>query len=144
MNILVSACLLGIECRYNQTGEACSAVEALRGKHQLIPVCPEIYGGLPTPRPPAEICGGRVVNREGEDVTKQYRRGAEAALRLAQYFDCTVAILKERSPSCGYGRIHDGSFAGGMTDGNGVTAQLLSEHGIRILGETQMDEIRKL
>ena len=131
MNILVSACLLGIECRYNQTGEACSAVEALRGKHQLIPVCPEIYGGL-------------VVNREGEDVTKQYRRGAEAALRLAQYFDCTVAILKERSPSCGYGRIHDGSFAGGMTDGNGVTAQLLSEHGIRILGETQMDEIRKL
>ena len=144
MNILVSACLLGVECRYDGRGVLVSQAEELLSRHHLIPVCPEIMGGLATPRTPAERVGAEVITRDGEDVTAAYEKGAGEVLKLAQLYGCQAAILKERSPSCGYGRIHDGSFAGGMTDGNGVTAQLLSEHGIRILGETQMDEIRKL
>ena len=141
MNILVSACLLGIQCRYDGTGGACEALAELRDVHHLIPVCPEVYGGLPTPRIPAERVGDRVVTKDGRDVTEQYEKGAGEALRLAAYFGCETAILKEKSPACGYGRIHDGSFCGRMTDGSGVLAQLLREHGIRVIGDTQTEEI---
>ncbi len=149
MNILVSACLLGIPCRYNGTGGACEELRSLAERHHLIPVCPECYGGLPTPRPPAEILpegdgGGRVVTREGADVTAQYIKGGKAAVELADFFHCTVAILKSRSPACGYGWIHDGGFAGGMREGDGVAARMLKERGLRILNETQTEEIRRL
>nr|WP_308628983.1 DUF523 domain-containing protein [uncultured Eisenbergiella sp.] len=144
MNILVSACLLGVNCRYDGTGCLLPVLEELKKKHHLIPVCPEAYGGLATPRPPAEIRDGRVINRNGEDVTAQYRKGAGEAWKLARFFDCKAAILKERSPACGYGRIHNGRFDGGMTEGNGVLARLLAEEGIPVLGESETEKIRAL
>lgn len=141
MNILVSACLLGVSCRYDGQSKPNDAVMELMQHHRLIPVCGEIFGGLPTPRSPAERCGERVINRDGIDVTAQYHWGAEEVLRLAQLYGCTVAILKERSPSCGSGQIYDGTFTGTLTDGWGVTAQLLRDHGIRVLGESRITEL---
>lgn len=107
MKILVSACLLGVACKYSGGHNACPALlDALHaGAHTLIPICPEVYGGLPTPRPPAERVGGRVLTESGADVTAQYQRGAAAALQLAQLYGCEAAILKANSPSCGRGTI---------------------------------------
>lgn len=141
MNILVSACLLGVECRYNGRGVLEPQVKALLERHHLIPVCPEIMGGLATPRTPAERKDGRVITRDGEDVTSAYEKGAVEALKLAQLFGCRAAILKERSPSCGSGRIYDGTFTGKLTEGEGVCAGLLGEHGIKVYGESQIDRL---
>lgn len=139
MKILVSACLLGEPCRYDGQSKPCEAVLRLGERHTLIPICPEVMGGLSTPRSPAEIQpDGRVVNRLGVDVTKQYRAGAEEALRMAK--DCSLAILKEKSPSCGKGRVYDGSFTGTLCDGNGICASLLLANGIDVLGETEVQE----
>ena len=138
MNILISACLLGVGCRYDGTRKKNAAAIRLAEKYHLIPFCPEQAGGLATPRSPAELCGGIVITRDGADVTDAYRHGAEEALRLAEMFHCVVAVLKERSPSCGSGEIHDGTFSGGLTAGDGVTAALLKAHGIRVLGESQI------
>lgn len=137
-NLLISACLLGVNCRYD--GESCPnfAVEALMERYHLIPVCPEQLGGLPTPRTPSERVGERVVMKTGEDVTQQYRRGAEQALQLAKLFSCTKAVLKERSPSCGSGEIYDGTFTGTRTPGDGMTAELLKQNGIRVYGESEL------
>lgn len=133
--ILVSACLLGVSCRYDGKSKAVQDVISLMKEYTLIPICPEIMGGLPTPRPPAEICGKRVINANGDEVTEQYRRGAEEALRLARLYNCRAAILKEKSPSCGCGRIYDGTFKGILTAGDGITAELLKENGIAVFGE---------
>ena len=141
MNILISACLLGCACRYDGKSKTHPAVELLRKKHTLIPVCPEIYGGLPTPRPPSEIVGDRVQNSAGADVTDAYRRGAAEALRLAGLFGCKVALLKAKSPSCGKGKVYDGTFSRTLTDGDGVTAALLQQHGIRVYTEDEIPEI---
>ena len=137
MKILVSACLLGLCCRYDGASRPCPAVIKAAASHTLIPICPEIYGGLSTPRPPAERQGARIVARNGRDVTAEYERGAQEALRLARLMDIHHAILKEKSPSCGYGRIYDGTFTGTLTDGNGVTAQCLRDAGLELHGETQ-------
>ena len=139
--ILVSACLLGVNCRYNGERKKLEGIERLMERAELIPVCPEILGGLPTPRPPAERVGERVMNREGADVTEAYQRGAQETLRLAELFGAKVALLKERSPSCGMGKIHDGSFQGRIVDGSGVTAELLSSHGISVYGESRIDAL---
>lgn len=143
MNILVSACLLGTPCRYDGTGKPDSRLEPLRAQgHTLIPVCPEVLGGLPTPRSPAELQpDGRVLTQTGQDVTEAYRSGAERALELARDHGCPLAVLKERSPSCGRGQVYDGTFSRTLTSGSGVTAQLLAEHGIRVLGESQLDQL---
>lgn len=141
MNILVSACLLGVKCRYNGKGEKEPWVEKLGEKHRLIPVCPEKLGGFPTPCPPAEIVEGRVVTRDGENVTPAYEKGAEAALRLARRYGCTLAVLKEKSPSCGSGQIYDGTFTGRMAKGEGICTRLLREHGIKVYGESQADKL---
>ena len=109
--------------------------------HCLIPVCPEILGGLPTPRTPAERMGERVVNRLGEDVTEQYRKGAEEAAHLAKLYGCGIAVLKERSPSCGSGVIYDGSFTGRKIPGDGVTAARLKEMGVQIFGESEISRL---
>ena len=141
--ILVSACLLGICCRYDGRGNPDDAVLSLLNRDDitLIPVCPEQLGGLSTPRIPSERRGERVVNRAGEDVTSQFIRGAEEALRIAKLYGCQVAVLKERSPSCGCGRIYDGTFSGKLTDGDGVTAELLRREGIKVYGESQVTEM---
>ena len=141
--ILVSACLLGICCRYDGRGNPNDAVLSLLNRDDitLIPVCPEQLGGMSTPRIPSERRDGRVVNRAGEDVTSQFIRGAEEALRIAKLYGCQVAVLKERSPSCGCGRIYDGTFSGKLTDGDGVTAELLRREGIKVYGESQVSEM---
>ena len=136
MRILVSACLLGVCCRYDGSGEENPQVKQLMAEHELIPVCPEIMGGLPTPRTPAEICGEQVITKDGQDVTKAYRRGAEETLKLAKLFGCSRAVLKERSPSCGSGVIYDGSFSKKSIPGFGVTAKLLEENGMMTAGES--------
>lgn len=143
MTILVSACLLGCPCRYDGKSKPNDAVLALMEHHTLIPICPEQMGGLATPRVPAERKDGGVFTERGGDVTEQYRRGAEEALRLAQLYGCKYAILKERSPSCGNGQIYDGSFSRRLIDGDGVTAQLLKAHGITVLGESEVDNLWK-
>ena len=142
--ILVSACLLGVNCRYSGDGKRIAEAARLMERAELIPVCPEILGGLPTPRPPAERVGDRVMNCEGADVTTAFQRGAEETLRLAELFGANVALLKERSPSCGMGKIYDGSFQGKIVDGSGVTAQLLAAHGIYVCGESRADELLNL
>ena len=141
MTILVSACLLGVPCRYDGQSKAHPLARALCEKHHVVPVCGEIFGGLPTPRTPAEIQGDRVVTRDGRDVTEAYRRGAEAAAQLARLTGAEAAVLKERSPSCGSGQIYDGTFTKTLVEGDGLTAQLLKKKGLTIYGESQIGEL---
>lgn len=137
MNILISACLLGMACRYDGQSKRQPDLDFCREDIRLIPICPESEGGLPTPRPPSERRGDRVVNIQGQDVTDAYRKGAAYALELAKRYGCRYAILKERSPSCGNGEIYDGSFSGRLTHGHGVTAKLLEQNGITVIGESR-------
>lgn len=140
-NILVSACLLGTECRYDGGSVKADRIEELAKLCNLIPVCPEIYGGLTTPRIPSERIGEKVRNKEGEDVTAQYRKGAETALAFARFWNCSYALLKERSPSCGKGIIYDGTFSGTLRQGDGLTAEMLGKNGIIIYGESRIGEL---
>lgn len=135
MKTLVSACLLGLACRYDGCTKPCAKALEIQ---DAIPFCPECMGGLPTPRPPAEICGKQVINTEGTDVTAQYRKGAEEALRLCKQLGITRAVLKAKSPSCGRGRVYDGSFTRTLREGNGITAQLLLDHGIEVITENDL------
>ncbi len=142
--ILISACLLGVSCRYDglQKPLPDAIIERLRSRYHLIPVCPEIFGGLPTPRIPAEIQSDRrVLRKDGLDITKEYQKGAEEALRLGKRFDCKLAILKERSPSCGNGSIYDGTFSGTQIKGDGITAELFKKNDIRIIGESEIETL---
>ncbi len=139
--LLVSACLLGENCKYSGGNNYCAAAERLKDHFDLIPVCPERDGGLPTPRTPSERRGGRVVSKSGEDVTAQFERGAAIALAAALENGCRRALLKERSPSCGCGEIYDGSFTGTLTPLDGVTSELLKKHNISILGESRIEEL---
>lgn len=141
MKILISACLLGTACRYDGRSKSHPLAMTLAERHQLVPVCPEQLGGLPTPRTPSERRGGSVVTAEGIDVTEQYRRGAEETLRLCRLVGCEAAVLKERSPSCGAGEIYDGAFSGTLTAGWGVTAELLRQNGITVYGESRIGEL---
>ena len=139
-NILVSACLLGYNCKYDGGNNKLSdkIVEKLKEKYVLIPVCPESQGGLSTPRLPSERRGDRVINSAGSDVSFEYCKGAEIALKTAKENNCARAFFKERSPSCGCGKIYDGSFTHTLTDGDGVTAELLRKNGIEVIGESQI------
>ncbi len=145
-NILVSACLLGTDCKYNGGSNENLGVRKLLERPDvcLIPTCPEQLGGLPTPRVPAERQGNRVVSQDGRDVTAQYCKGAAQAVKLAKLFDCKFAILKEKSPSCGFGAVYDGSFSHKVVAGNGVTADELTKLGILIFGESQLDQLTAL
>lgn len=139
--VLISGCLLGLCCRYDGKSKLNENISALSEKYYLIPVCPEQLGGLKTPRNPSEIINGRVISPAGDDVTAEYRRGAEEALRLARLFGCKKAILKEHSPSCGFGKIYDGSFSGTLVGGSGIAAALLAENGIAVFGESRIAEL---
>ncbi len=139
--ILVSACLLGTACRYDGKSVPCPPLLEQLGNLRLIPVCPEQLGGLPTPRIPCERQGERVISKTGTDTTAQYHRGAQQALQLAVLFGCKAALLKERSPSCGCGQIYDGSFSKSLISGDGVTAELLKQHGIAVFGESQLCQL---
>ncbi len=135
-SILISACLLGCSTRYKGDGKLIPEIEELKEKYHLIPICPEQLGGLATPRDPAEQIDGRVITCAGADVTEAFNKGAAEALKLAKLFGCNTAVLKERSPSCGFGTVYDGTFSGVLTEGNGVTADLLSKNNIKIIGES--------
>ena len=134
--LLVSACLLGTPCSYDGRSKADARIQALAEKYELVPVCPEELGGLPTPREPSERQGERIVMRSGRDVTAEYRRGAEAALALCLQNGCKAAVLKEKSPSCGCGQVYDGTFSRRLIEGDGVTAELLKAHGVAVYGES--------
>ena len=144
MNVLVSACLLGENCKYNGGNNYVEGLlEDLLGKGiGVVAVCPEQEGGLPTPRVPAERVGESVLNKNGEDVTAQFLAGAQTALELAEKHKCKAAVLKANSPSCGCGKIYDGTFTGTLTDGQGVTAQLLRKHGIAVYNEATYEKMQ--
>ena len=143
--LLVSACLLGFNCKYSGGNNALPAetLAKLREQYRLIPVCPECAGGLPVPRTPAERQGRWVMTRDGLDVTAAYEKGALIALRLARLFGSEAALLKERSPSCGSGAIYDGSFTGRLVPGYGAAAELLREMGIPVIGESEIAKLLK-
>lgn len=142
-SLLISACLLGFDCKYSGGNNAMAAetLAKLREQYRLIPVCPECAGGLPVPRTPAERQGRWVVTRDGRDVTAAYEKGALIALRLARLYDCEAALLKERSPSCGSDEIYDGSFTGKLIPGSGTAAELLHVCGIAVFGENRAEEL---
>lgn len=146
MNILISACLLGQYCRYDGCTKSYPAIMPLLKctRLHIIPICPEQCGGLATPREPSERLGDKVLTKSGRDVTEAYGRGAAEAVKLAKLFHCKVAVLKEKSPSCGCGRIYDGSFSHTIVDGDGVTAEYLRREGVRIIGETDREGIENL
>ncbi len=129
MKVLVSACLLGENCKYSGGNNRNEKVLAFLRNHEAVPVCPEVLGGLPTPRKPAEIVNGVVTDREGKNVDREFRRGAELARREG----AELAILQPRSPSCGARQVYDGTFSGRKIDGQGVFARLLLENGFRVL-----------
>jgi len=143
VKLLVSRCLLGESCRYDGQSKPLDRLpELLRAGHELVPVCPEVLGGLPTPRPPAEVQpDGRVCCADGRDVTAAYRLGAQRALELAQTQGCQAALLKENSPSCGFGKIYSGDFSKTLVSGSGVAARLLAEHGVAVFGESRLDDL---
>ena len=151
--LLVSACLLGIPCRYDakskigEFGAEKRSLEeilpALSERYELVPFCPEIYGGLPTPRTPSERVGDRVLTRDGFDVSAEYQKGAESALRLCHTLEIRHALLKAKSPACGVGKIYDGTHTATLTDGNGVCAQALLDDGLLVVNEDAIEQLLK-
>lgn len=141
--ILVSACLLGEPVRYDGASRPCAAVQALQERYDLVPVCPECLGGLPIPRVPSEVDTRaetlRVVAADGHDVTAAFETGARACVGIAQDNGCTLAILKENSPSCGSGTIYDGTFTRTLVPGHGVAARMLTSAGVRVIGENDVE-----
>ncbi len=135
--VLISACLLGLKCRYDGLSKENKDIINMIDQFEFIPVCPEVFGGLPTPRVPSEIKGERVINKDGLDVTSNYLRGAEETLRLCKVFNVDTVVLKAKSPSCGKGLIYDGSFSGNLVSGNGITTQLLIDNGIKVFNEDE-------
>ena len=140
MRLLVSACLLGVMCRYDGQSRPDEKVVGLLKNHVLVPVCPEQLGGLSTPRCPCEIQGDRVMSRDGDDQTAEYEKGAQEALRLCRLFSCEAAVLKAKSPSCGLGCVYDGTFSGTLRPGDGVTAHLLQKSDIPVYTEKNLPE----
>ena len=138
----VSACLLGHNVRYDGNNQKNEKLLKLLEGHEVIYVCPETFGGLPTPRFPAEIIGDKVININGDDVTSQYNKGAK--LSYEKIKDCDFVILKAESPSCGYKKIFDGSFSGKFIDGNGVFVQMCLEHKIKVFTEEDLDILQTL
>ena len=139
--LLVSACLLGINCKYSGGNNRLPEAEALAARFELVPVCPEQLGGLPTPRPCAERVGDRVLTRTGEDVTAAFRLGAERTAEIARSSGVRRALLQERSPSCGCGTVYDGTFSGTLTAGRGVTAALLEKNGVEVYESTRISAL---
>ena len=139
--ILISACLVGDNVKYNGGNNLSPKIDALLEKYELIPFCPEVESGLPTPRASSEIKDGRVINTEGKDVTDAFVRGAELAFNICLYLKIKKVILKEKSPSCGSKIIYDGSFSHIEIPGMGITAEYLKEKGIEVYSEDDIDSL---
>lgn len=138
---MVSGCLLGHNCKYNGGNNKNQEVLDLLKGHEIVPVCPESMGGLPIPRPPAEIVNGVVVNKEGLNVDSQFRKGSEEGLKLALKEKIDFAILKANSPSCGSNQIYDGTFTGTKIPGDGTFAAVLKKSGIKVFTEEELSTI---
>lgn len=138
--ILISACLIGLNCKYNGGNNENNKLVELMKEKDLIPICPEQLGGLKTPRTNAERKQAKVITKEGVDVTKEYQRGAEEVLNLAKKLNIKKAILKSRSPSCGIEEIYDGTFSHTLTKKDGVTAELLKKNGIEVISSDRYVE----
>ena len=141
MKIMVSACLLGEKCKYNGGNNRNPGLLRLLSGHKVIPVCPEVLGGLPTPRVPAEIVNGTVINREGVSVDDAFRRGAKKALEMARQEKPDLIILQSRSPSCGVKEIYDGTFSGKLVPGHGIFAEMALQAGFRVIDAEDAPEI---
>jgi uncharacterized protein YbbK (DUF523 family) len=135
---IVSACLCGINCKYNGKNNLNKDLKERVMRGELLPVCPEVLGGLSIPRMPCEIRIGRVYAKDGRDVTEKFTDGARKTLAIAKAAGAKKAILKQRSPSCGCGKIYDGSFTGKIIEGDGITATLLKQNGIEILTDEDL------
>ncbi|MCK8817929.1 DUF523 domain-containing protein [Natroniella sulfidigena] len=152
--ILVSACLLGENCKYNGSNNYHQRLSSLLQGHEVITVCPEELGDLGTPRIPAEIVGGdgrdvlnrqaKVINQEGDDITSNFLLGANRVLTIAKKDECRLAILKERSPSCGSRSIYDGTFSGTKQQGVGVTTAILEKAGIKVYSEEDINQLKNI
>jgi uncharacterized protein YbbK (DUF523 family) len=135
---IVSACLAGVKCRWDGDSRPCQKVIDLVKEGKAIPVCPEQLGGLTTPRIPCEQKGNKVFAKDGKDMTDFFEKGAEEALKIAKLTGCKEAILKSKSPSCGSGRVYDGTFSGKLIEGDGVFAKLLKKNNIKVLTEEEI------
>ena len=133
MKIMVSACLLGENCKYNGGNNRNEALLEMLAGHEIIPVCPEVAGGLPVPRVPVELVNGRAVNRDGEDMDEAFRKGAEKALAIAERENPDLIILQSRSPSCGVSEIYDGTFTGKKIPGHGIFAEMAIRAGYKVM-----------
>jgi uncharacterized protein YbbK (DUF523 family) len=145
--ILISACLLGEPVRYDGKSNrlANQQLEAWQQQGKLLPICPEVCGGLATPRPPAEIIAGNKVQTElGIDVSLQFEKGAQHTLDLALKHNIKFAILTEKSPSCGSQKIYDGQFKRHLINGQGITTRLLEKHGIQVFNQHEIEKLKKL
>ncbi len=145
MKILTSGCLYGWHCRYDAEDCPCEDERYLKWKEEgvLIPVCPEVFGGLPTPRPDCQRVGEKIVDCESNDYTKEYQAGADEALRLAKEHEVVCCIMKEYSPSCGSKCIFDGKFTDTIIKGQGMATELLINNGYKIFSEEELDEAEK-
>lgn len=140
--LMMSACLMGINCRYDGGNTRLSCLNELKEQFELIPVCPETLAGLPCPRHPLEISGDRVYNNQKEDMTEVFHRGADLAMKAWQEAGCPAVLLQSRSPSCGKGLIYDGTFTGKKIPGNGVFAQKLLDANAEVYSELELDKIK--
>ena len=139
--ILVSACLLGDNVKYDGKNNYDERVEALKEIYDIVPICPEVFGGLPIPRIPSEIKNGAIINKEGKDVTHQFNEGAHKVMNIVNFFHIKKALLMDRSPSCGVTKIYNGKFNGTLIDGMGYTAQLLKDKGVKLYTLDTIDEL---
>lgn len=140
MKCLISSCLYGFNCRYNGSDARLKNMDELKEKIEFVPVCPEVFGRLGTPRESVEIVNGVCLTESGEDVTSAYIEGAHMTLDLAIGNDCKIALFKSKSPSCGKGCIYDGTFTSKLIEGNGICTQLLLDNGIKVFSDEEIDE----
>ena len=139
--LLISACLLGVNCKYNGKNNYNSQIEELKKKYELVPICPEVMGGLSIPRDPSEIKDDKVISKNGNDVTANFLSGAYQALQLVDISNIKIALLKDGSPSCGSSYIYDGTFTKNKITGMGITAKLLKENNITIYNEKEIEKL---
>lgn len=140
MKVIVSACLAGDNCKYNGENNLNQKMMEFLKSHEIIKVCPEVLGGLPTPRPSAEIVGGKVMNTDGKNITKEFSLGAQRAFEIVQQEKPDLIILQSRSPSCGIKQIYDGTFSGNKIPGHGLFAELCIKAGYKVLDIEEIDE----
>ena len=142
-NLLVPACLLGENTKYNGKNNYIPLIEKIKERYNIITICPEVMGGLSIPRDPSEIINDKIINKKMKDVTEEYNRGAQLALNLALRYNCKKALLKEKSPSCGVKYIYDGTFTKNLINGMGITTRLLSSNNIVVYSENEIESLLK-